>query len=219
MTLPDRGTVLARRRMRETRRDMVLTVLAGVGLAGWVSGPTWRSLGLAVVLVAGAAVVAGLCGAAVMKVLRRPVAPVVIGVIVATLNEVLRWGLVAWGGLGAAEAAWMGVWSFLVGLGVMLASLRLALRTLAANQAGEVEEPGERPGSLLSPLRLIHSVALICQEVARCLLVAWSPWLVLVTIAEAGLAGGFPRNHPASTWIATAGGYTLLAVALALWLR
>ncbi|GAA2206054.1 hypothetical protein GCM10009850_015120 [Nonomuraea monospora] len=216
MTGPVRGRVWARRRMREAQRDVILTVLAGAGLAGWVSAPTWRSLGLAVALVVGAAVVAGLCGAAVVKVLRLPITPVVIGVIVAALNEALRLGLVAWGGLGAAEAAWMGVWSFLVGLGVMLGSLTLALRTLATQ---EIEEPGERHGSLLSPLPLIHSVALICQEVARCLLVAWSPWLVLVTIAEASLAGVFPRNHPARTWVATAGGYTLLALALALWLR
>lgn len=203
-------------RIRGMQLNVMLVVLAGVGLALWAAGPTWRSLGLAGIQalapLAGIILVVPVAAAVFKGKLPRAIS----STIACTLVELIRLGLVTWAGLGAVEAAWMGL-----GTGFLIAVTSLAIFKVA-HMANAVKPDGkdmrgEYPGSLLAPRRLLPAVAAICQEVGCCLLVAWSPWLVLVTFAVGASQGLFLEDSTTGQWVKTVSDCSLLALALVLW--
>ncbi|NUP17058.1 MAG: hypothetical protein HOZ81_13310 [Streptomyces sp.] len=205
-------------RMREMQRNVMLVVLAGVGLGVWAAGPTWRSLGLAAMQALGP-LAWGLLVAPLVAMLFKGRPPRAISSAIAcALTELLRLGLVTWAGPGAVEAAWMGLGTSFLVTATTLAIFKVAYMANTLKPDGK-DMRGTYPGSLLGPRRLLPAVAVICQEVASCLLVAWSPWLVLVTFAEGASQGLFPENSTAGRWVKTVSGCSMLALALVLWLR
>ncbi|MFC4114262.1 hypothetical protein [Nonomuraea zeae] len=205
-------------RLREIQRNVVLVVLAGVGLGVWAAGPTWRSLGLAAMEALGPLVGGILVAPLTATVFKGRPPRAISSAIVCALAEMLRLGLVTWAGLGAVEAAWMGLGTAFLTAVTSLAIFKVAYMANAVKPDGK-DMRGEYPGSLLGPRRLLPAVAAICQEVACCLLVAWSPWLVLVTFAEGACEGLFPEKSTAGRWFKTVSGCSVLALALVLWLR
>ncbi|MEV4178207.1 hypothetical protein [Nonomuraea sp. NPDC049709] len=219
MTGADRQINLGEYRLREQQRNVILTLIACAGLGLLVSGPTWGSLGLAIVQASGALAILVLPLFVVAAVGFRPSATAAL-VTLQAMVELLRVGLVTWADLGAAEAAWMGLWSHLLSLvgGLLFATIAVEVNAARSDPA---DLTSQYPGSLVSPRRLLASVSDICNAVAQCLLVAWSPWLVLVIIATRTTTTLFSERSGTGirTWIPVADGYALLALALVLWLK
>ncbi|SEH01242.1 hypothetical protein SAMN05444920_119172 [Nonomuraea solani] len=205
--------------------NLVLCLVAGLGLAITVGGPTWRAALCAIAfLVAGflfglptgrylarseerrgslAGAVQQPQGPEEPREWPRSLGPVI--VIMTLSTELLRVGLVLWSGMTAQEAAW----TALLGQTLMwLPGPIIALTIPRAHPA----RPGERPPG---PAYVATSAGTLARDMAHWLLVAWSPLLALLTFAEqvgVSLAGEERRRYQA------AAGYLLLALALALWL-
>jgi hypothetical protein len=185
-------------------------LVVGAGVAVIAGGPTWTSVGLA-----SAQLVAGLLTGLLMGRFmvrfegRAPSTPLitVIGVVPA---ELLRAGLVAWSGVGVAEAAWAGL---LASIPVLLFG-SLALRRVRPAREGR---SGEDPGPAIGPGHLVIGLGRTAGDVAAWMLVAVSPWLVLLTFAAHGAAAAVvePTSRRVRG-IQAISGYVLAALLLAL---
>ncbi|WP_433438610.1 hypothetical protein [Nonomuraea sp. CA-141351] len=205
----------AAQRMREWLLRLLLCLLAGVGLSVYVSRPAWSGVGIAAVLMAGSLLSILPLGFLVAKMKASARLTTVALAAGEAVFELARLGLLAWAGAGAAEAAWAGLWS-----AALLAALLLAMMSL--RRLLKPDEPGraaDSPGHVLAPRQLVVQVGMIARDIGACLLVVWSPWLVLATFAT-GTGSVLLREQPIGrTWVQTISGYVLLVVALVLWLR
>lgn len=100
--------------------DLLFCLIAGIGLAVFVGGPTWLSAGLPIAHLAATAV-AGALGGRLLSLGRseeRPMERTMAITLIVTVvwTELIRLGLVLWSGLDAVDAAWAGVWEPVLGL-------------------------------------------------------------------------------------------------------
>ncbi|MFB4263258.1 hypothetical protein [Nonomuraea sp. GTA35] len=217
MTGEGRTVDIGKYRLLEMRRHLLLIVVAGVVVWLWAASPTWGSFGLALVLIVVGVAMTALPAIAFGAAGRKP-PRAVLALFPVVMFELLRVGLVTWAALDAAEAAWMGLWTAFVMSAGMLVTVKASFHLNAADPDGK-DMTREHPGPLLAPRRLLRDVAGICHDVACCLLVAWSPWLVLVTIAQGSAEGLLKDDSTGQTWVKIVGGFALLTLALFLWLR
>ncbi|MEV4563012.1 hypothetical protein AB0K12_04485 [Nonomuraea sp. NPDC049419] len=221
---------LSKNRRHEMWRNLLMILIAGAAVGLTVAWPTWGSLGLAVVMVIGglaAAAVGGVLSAEATGGGRRAMR--LSGAVIIVTIGLLRLALVLWPGLGAAEATWLGLATVLLNALIGVALVNGAATVDAARQDGGMTGPS--PGHPLSPKRLLPAAANLSKDVAAFPLIAWSPWLALVVLAQEFLLWGFKEESTdestgestgestTGTWLRAASGLALTALALLLWLR
>ncbi|WP_113702758.1 hypothetical protein [Nonomuraea lactucae] len=202
---------LGDRRLGKLLVRLGLCLLAGVGLAVFAEGPTWRGVGLAGVHVVAGFLIGLPAGRYFVRSGEPPQRMTPVIVINVALQEVLRLGLVTWSGAGAVEAAWIGLWTWIP---VLIFGVLRLLRAGTAPETG----PGESPARALGPETVVVGAGAIAREVALWLLVAWSPVLTLLTFAVEAGAGLLEYATARRQWLQAAVGYLLMALALTLWL-
>ncbi|MCK2221737.1 hypothetical protein MF672_049215 [Actinomadura sp. ATCC 31491] len=207
-------------------RLLLLHLAVAAVLALTAGGPTWLSAGLGLAYVV-AALAGGVAAGRLLlpraDVLAGPaprrVAPVVL--VTVTLHELVRLALVTWSGVGPGEAAW--------------AALLAAIPTLTLGLGAALTAPPGRPDGPEPPRDgVVVALGGIAGEIAPWLLVAWSPYLALLTLAVAVALAVFTITAPTITAPTITGpapgprgrtrrhravaGYALMALALLLWL-
>ncbi|NBE93299.1 hypothetical protein FE391_35440 [Nonomuraea sp. KC401] len=188
----------------------VVCALAAAGLLVFAGGPTWGAVGLSIVFTV-STFLAGLLCASLFGLSADPERRV--GVVMVThiaLQELIRLGLVLWSGVGAVEAAWIGLLTWSIGLALGL----LGLMRLSTAERGT----GQKPEPALGPVNVLAGGGMLATETAPWALVVWSPLLALLTFAVRAGAGLLQRGTQRKQVFTAAGGYLLLALALVLWL-
>ncbi|MFD1935411.1 hypothetical protein ACFSKW_28440 [Nonomuraea mangrovi] len=211
---------VAVRRLRELLAMLFLCALVAAGLGVWGAAPTWSELGWGLVLLAGTTVLPMplFLAGRVAANRRRPV--IMVGLLAAAtgVQELLRLAVVSWAAAQAVEAAWIGLWAITLTWALFEPLLLHDLRTGSA-EPRQFRQPAGWDTGPLSPRQVFATLGAISREVGLCLLVAWSPWLVLATFAalsasEFLLTDGTGRKR----LIDALGGCVALAVGVALWL-
>ncbi|MEV0232673.1 hypothetical protein [Nonomuraea sp. NPDC050786] len=141
----------------------------------------------------------------------------------AALGEVVRQAAVTLSGAGFGRAAWIGLWSAILMWGFFV--LAELLRFLAGRAEHNPSEGPDAPTTrsqkavlliVLGVKALFARSWLIALEIAFCLLLAWSPWLLLITIPTSVISARLYGRSFANAFDLISG-YALLAVALLLW--
>jgi len=189
---------------------LLMYLVVGAGVAVIAGGPTWTSVGLASAQLVAGFLTGLLMGRFMVRFEGRAPSTPLIAVIGVVPAELLRAGLAAWSGVGVAEAAWAGL---LASIPVLLFG-SLALRQVRPAPEGRSGE--DDPGPAVGPGRLVIGLGRTAGDVAAWVLVAVSPWLVLLTLAAHGAAAVVEPTSRRLRRIQAISGYVLAALALAL---
>ncbi|MEV6039126.1 hypothetical protein AB0L65_48865 [Nonomuraea sp. NPDC052116] len=211
---------VAVRRFREMLAMLFLCALVAAGLGVWGAAPTWSELGWGLALLVSTTVLPmPLFLAGEVAVNRRR--PVIAAALLASpvgIGELLRLAVVSWASAQAVEAAWIGLWTITLTWALGEPMLLNALLTGSA-EPRQFRQPAGWDSGPLSPRNVFATLATISREVGLCLLVAWSPWLVLATFAALSASGWLLTSGTGRKRLIDAlGGYVALAAGVALWL-